>query len=196
MYFYLAVWDHDDDLNQPGEMIYSMQGNKREYSNELNRFKTYAFDTTLVVDNFFYVGWIKTKDDIMNVGFDINNNNQGNTYYNLGQEWRNTSFSGSLMMRPVMGKKISWPSSVADHHMGTIEVYPNPASDYIHLNWTGGMQPERFNAEIYSLQGSLVYQQVINNTTIPVSTIKPGVYILKVTSDNSGTFTTRLLISE
>jgi hypothetical protein len=94
-----------------------------------------------------------------------------------------------------MGNKITWPSSAPDHRLETIEVFPNPASDFIHLNWPGGIQPEQFNAEIYSLQGILVYRQLLESSTIPVSTIKPGVYILRITSDISGTFSTALLIS-
>ena len=195
LYFSLAVWDHDEDLDQPGELIYSMSGNKREYTDELNRFRTYAFDTLLIVDNYFYVGWIKTRDDILNIGFDVNKNNQGNTYYNLGQSWRNSAFSGSLMLRPVMGKKITWPASAQSPVYEKLEVYPNPAADYVYISLPGGQYPERLNAEIYSLQGSLVYRQYQGDSRIDVSGLSNGIYILRLNSDKSISYTGKLIIS-
>ena len=196
MYFNLAVWDHDDELNQPGELIYSMDGNRKEYYNELNKFRTYGFDTILVVNDVFYVGWIKTKADILNVGFDINNNNQDNIYYNLGQSWANSSFNGSLMVRPVMGGKLTWPASAETHPETTIEIYPNPARDYINIKWPPGLQADRFNVQIYSLQGSLIYRQYQDHPQINVSSIQPGIYILQVNTDHSATYTTKLIISK
>ncbi len=196
MYFNLAVWDHNDELNQPGELIYSMAGNRKEYYNELNKFRTYGFDTTLVVNDIFYVGWIKTKADILNVGFDINNQNQDNIYYNLGQSWTNSSFSGSLMVRPVMGRKLTWPAAVESHHEAIPEIYPNPARDYINIKWPAGIQADQYNVQIYSIQGSLIYRQLYDRSRINVSSLQPGVYILRINSDSTPAFTTKLIISE
>jgi hypothetical protein len=195
LYFSLAVWDHDDELNQPGELVYSMPGNRKAYYNELNKFRTYGFDTLLVVNNFFYVGWIKTRADILNVGFDINNNSRDNIYYNLGQSWDNTIYSGSLMMRPVMGKKISWPVSAEDPPVANFEVYPNPARDYIRIKCPEDFWEDRFLVEIWSLQGSLVYRHDLDHPEIDISAIRPGVYIMHVSTDQSVTFTRKLIIS-
>jgi len=195
-YFSLAVWDHNNDLNQPGQLIYSMTGYKKEYSNELNTFRTYAFDTTLVVNNIFYVGWIKTKPEKLNVGFDIKNDNQSKIFYNLGQAWKNTGEHGSLMMRPVMGKKITWPASAESHNIEALEVYPNPASDYINIKWPTGQEQGRFDVQIYSLQGSLIYQESLDHSQINISSIQSGIYIIRVTSDQSPAFTTKLIISK
>ena len=194
-YFSLAVWDHDDNLNQPGELIYSMSGLKKEFHDDLNSFVTYAFDTILVVNDIFYVGWIKTKPLKLLVGFDINTESQDNMYYNLGQSWVKTSETGSLMFRPVMGKKLNWPASSEEYPEKSIEIYPNPARDYVYIKWPDNLQAERFNVEIYSLQGSLILRQFQGQSGINVTSIQPGVYILRVGTGQSTSYTTKLIIS-
>ena len=43
---------------------------------------------------------------MLNVGFDRNMVNNDKIFYNLGQGWQNSGFSGSLMIRPIMGKAL------------------------------------------------------------------------------------------
>ena len=100
------------------------------------------------------------------------------------------------MLRPVMGRRIRWPASAETHQVASIEVYPNPARDFINIKLPGGTQPDRFGIEIYSLQGSLIYRQFQDQSTINVSSIQPGIYIMRVTTDQSAAFTTKLIISE
>ena len=133
VYFYLAVWDNDDENDRPGNLIYSMSGYRPEYYNELNKYYNYNFDTLLIVSDIFYVGWIQTSTVLLNVGFDRNINNQSKIFYNLGQAWVNTSFTGSLMIRPVLGKETGWPVSVNKMIQNEVKVYPNPATDFIHI---------------------------------------------------------------
>ncbi len=179
-YFLLAVWDHDADLNQPGELIYAMQGYKPEYTDELNKFITYSFDTLLIVTDIFYVGWIQTSPDLLNVGFDRNTNSKSKLFYNLGQEWFNTSFEGSLMIRPVLGKALTWPLSSKQLTENNILIYPNPASDYIRIELPASMGNQPFNVSIYTVQGRLVYQEKCRNQMVPVDHLLPGLYLLRM----------------
>ena len=95
-----------------------------------------------------------------------------------------------------MGGKLTWPASAETHPETTIEIYPNPARDYINIKWPPGLQADRFNVQIYSLQGSLIYRQYQDHPQINVSSIQPGIYILQVNTDHSATYTTKLIISK
>ncbi len=160
-YFRLAVWDHDKDLDSPGKLIYSMTGVKPEYANELNKFVTYTLDTTIVVDDDFYVGWIKTKENILNVGWDVWNDKRDKVYYNLGQEWVNSGFKGCLMIRPLMGKELSWPVKKEEIPELRLQVYPNPAMYRFYLDIpsgeTAGLSAGEWALSLYDLRDRLVY---------------------------------------
>ncbi len=194
-YFLLSVWNHDDDLDRPGELIYSMQGYRPEYQDDLNIFYTYTFDTLLLVSDIFYVGWIQTTTDLLNIGFDRNKNNRSKIFYNLGQEWKNSSFNGSLMIRPVLGKELGWPVSVSQLSEKDIRIYPNPASDFVWVTIPAGYETQRFNISIYTLQGSLVYQNQSSDQMINVNSLIPGLYLLRIDLNGMKPMITKLLIS-
>jgi hypothetical protein len=195
VYFRLAVWDNDENNDRPGNLIYSLPGNKPEYLDELNKFSAYTLDTLLVVSEFFYVGWIQTSTALMNVGFDKNNNNRNNIFYNLGQEWFNSSFNGSLMIRPVFGKRSAGTSSVNNLASNELQVFPNPASDFIRFelpSYTGDFPA---TISIFNLQGKLVSSIKVKDENIPVFNLLPGMYVLRAEIPGSGTYNTKLLIS-
>jgi len=194
-YFLLSVWDHDDDLDRPGELIYSMEGYRPEYHDDLNKFYTYTFDTLLLVSDIFYVGWIQTTTDLLNIGFDKNNNNRSKIFYNLGQEWKNSSFNGSLMIRPVLGKEPEWPASVSQLPETDIRIYPNPASDFVRVTIPAEYKTQPFNISIYTLQGKLVYQNQSSDQMINVNRLMPGLYLLRINMNGMKPVTTKLLIS-
>lgn len=153
-YFYLAVWDHDRVSNGPGELLYRMSGVRPEYPEGLNRFYTYTLDTILVVRDFFYVGWIKTTETMLNVGWDVGNNHRDKIFYNLGQGWVNTGFNGSLMVRPLMGGELSFPVAEKEIPELRLEVYPNPASEVFHLELHGGSGTSGYGMSGYGSSGS------------------------------------------
>jgi hypothetical protein len=196
VYFKLAVWDHDQNTDRPGTLIYSMSGYRPEYYNELNKFYTYNLDTLLVVSDIFYVGWIQTTTVLLNVGFDVNNNNRNKIFYNLGQEWTNSSFNGSLMIRPVLGKS----SGVHVYSNGLtgkeVQVFPNPASDFIRIELPSYSVNYPVIINIFNLQGGLVYQSSISiNENIPVQNLLPGMYLIRAEIPGLGIYNTRLLIA-
>ncbi len=72
-------------------------------------------------------------------------------------------------------------------------VYPNPSNGVLHLNtpFTGDC-----SVKVMNLTGQIVYQQkLINNqSTIEVSHLKPGIYILEASSEKAGILHTRIEI--
>ena len=189
-FFQLTVWDHDRVTNQPGAVIYSMLGAKPLFGSEVNQLKIYEFDTLLTVNNIFYVGWIKTTEDMLNVGFDRNKVNNNKIYYNLGQEWNNSSFAGSLMIRPLLGYKIIYPVSTEQVISKDFSLYPNPVSERLMIESAYELEEQEFIAFIYNIQGSLVHQASEYQNGIDVSGLPRGIYLLALKND-SGEFLTR-----
>ncbi len=195
-YFKLAVWEHDNILNAPGKLIYSMTGVKPEYEGGLNGFQTYLLDTVLVVSDYFYVGWIKTTENMLNVGWDVWNNHRNEIFYNLGQEWINTRFSGSLMLRPLMGRELSWPASAPEIPEPRIRVYPNPASEVFYLELPPGEAAGEWTVNLYNLQGKLVYSGRSTEGQSPHYTgeLPGGLYIVRVSRNGIFRASSKIMI--
>jgi endoglucanase len=62
-----------------------------------------------------------------------------------------------------------------------IKVYPNPAGDFLTIDFTGA-QPDLRNIEIYSMKGALIWKRSTSesNLVINISEFSSGTYFLKV----------------
>ncbi len=188
-YFRIGVWDHDKSLDCPGELIYTSQPVQPVYKEGLNEFATYEIrDTVLVLSGEYYVGWIKTTERILNVGFDRNRVNNDKIFYNMGQGWLNSGFSGSLMIRPIMGKALPTdpPAGINTSPERLIKIYPNPAHSFFTLEIQDVAHPEEWSVTLYDLQGKTVYMNRADQQYHQVSHLSDGIYILKL--DHKGIF--------
>lgn len=178
-WFYLCVWN--DNAGNPGDTIWSNLVMPR-FTDSLNKFVTYHIPNGLRITGTFFVGWIQPTDDNLNVGFDRYNNSQDQIYYNSTGQWTTSSYTGSLMIRPVVGKPI--PLAIGEQHAGNIPltIYPNPCSSAT-LNLRIPEQSQQ------SLQGStltvfnLFGQSLIRqpySTAVDVSTLSNGLYLLEM----------------
>lgn len=101
----------------------------------LNKFVEYPLDSAIHVEGTIYIGWVQTSAANMNLGFDRNRNNSNKIFYRVGSSWQNTSFQGSLMMRPVFASAVDPFTSVDELPLpeGRLLVFPNPATDHYQL---------------------------------------------------------------
>lgn len=164
---------------------------------EINSFFRYEFSTPFVVSGKFYIGWTKISEDPLNIGFDYNLVNNSKLWYNAGQGFTTSSFSGSAMIRPVFG-------TCNDKFVGTESIekpyvpfmaYPNPAADALTFSWPG---KQAYTIQLYSIYGQMIntYTCVGSSTQITVSDLPAGMYILKALDTNGQeTETTRLVIA-
>ena len=155
---------------------------------ELNDGKDY-----LLVNGDFYIGIEYEKNNDVDVGFDMNNQSPENMFYNVGLGWRNTQFPGSIMMNAVMGKKLSGIyTSVVSHRVKDIQVYPNPARDFLYLDIT---PDESYHYAIYNMTGSLMHAGMMNRLMkIGVGQLSSGLYILQLSDKDSVTIGTAKFI--
>jgi hypothetical protein len=191
--FFLCVWN--DNAGKPGDTIYSQFVYPR-YADSMNKFVTYHLSPPIAVTGTFYVGWIQTTGDNLSVGFDRYNNSQKSIFYNTGGTWINSAFSGSLLIRPVLGKPIPLGINNKDKDTFSMTVFPNPCySPSLHLDLPDNPVTENAGITIFDITGRIQWQGNAANT-IDVSMLNNGIYLLELKEKNGQRLAmTRFIIS-
>jgi hypothetical protein len=196
-YFYLTVWD-DNGSGQPGEVIYTKEGALPEYTDELNKFYSYAIDTTLIINGNFYVGWIQTTEDMLNIGFDVNTSINNKIFYNISGNWTNSKYNGSLMIRPVFGKALITSNQKLTNPVSKIpeiNLYPNPVKNTLNVRLGNNRINKLLVLSIINSKGQIIYHtQFLNRTSVDFSTFDKGIYFLRFTDKNNSFSETRKII--
>ena len=95
-------------------------------------------------------------------------------------EYRVSMTNGAIISHPnyptevIAGYDIT-RINIPEHSLANIKIYPNPTSDFVHIQTENGIIPE---LKLYSLDGRLLQQ--IHNTEINLSNYAAGVYLLSV----------------
>jgi hypothetical protein len=180
-FFYLCVWN--DNSGKPGDTIYSALVMPK-YADSLNKFVTYHIYPPLAITGTFYVGWQQTTGDNLSIGFDRYNNSQNEIFWNTSGTWNTSAYSGSLMIRPVVGKPI--PLGVGDIETRDlkISIYPNPCnSGILHLR-----VPEATGMGFHQGTGQILISDIVGHlrlktsftSEINVSALSSGIYFLEI----------------
>jgi hypothetical protein len=185
-FFRLAVWN--DDNNMPGDLIYVQDGAVPKYSG-INSFQRIQLDTARIVTGAYYIGWIQTTADFLNVGYDRQNDHRQDIFINLSGTWQPSSLNveGSLMIRPVFANKSLKsgiePPSVLNNLGIQVKIYPNPCSDLIRIDC--GDQSEILRITLTDLHGSIIRNTLESGPTckISVSDLPNGIYVIQVLTD-------------
>lgn len=179
--FYLCVWA--DNAGQPGDIIFiSDTLYTVQYTEKTNQFAHYLLDTTLILSETFYVGWIQPGAGKVNIGFDMNFDSSDKIFYNIDGNWYNTIYKGSLMLRPMFGDTIIDYTAIKTVSKKTqplnLSLYPNPCTDILYIK---NIIQGEYNYEIYTATGCLIQQNKLKTmATIAVNHLPKGIYILKL----------------
>ncbi len=192
--FILMVWDNAGPGGTPGNVIYEEPLlTTPKYNLGVNGYYVYQLSEKVLLNGTFYVGWKQTTSSRLNVGFDKNIDNQDKIYYNVSGTWANTSYQGSLMLRPMFdgAQPTGWVSNEDYKLLAT--VYPNPALSNLHIAMA---ETGSFEYQLIDLNGRMLVQnKFVNRTQIAVDSYAAGIYMLKV-SDKMGNFTILKVIIE
>lgn len=186
--FALSVWKSIDEGNTGiGDSLIYQWNERPEFINIVNGFYQYTLniEEPIILSGDFYVGWIQTNSNSINVGFDMATNRQNKIFYNVDGTWKNSSFEGALMIRPVLGKFIPYSVGIRSLLNGNI-IYPNPASELIYIDVPDGIQDVKY--QIYSIRGEKIKEGIITQNFISVSELIPGIYLLKNTVNDINHF--------
>lgn len=63
----------------------------------------------------------------------------------------------------------------------SIKLFPNPASSFVKIEATGRIE----QIEVYTIQGKLIEQTMLNNDQLDIQELIPGMYLVRVFSDES-----------
>ena len=71
------------------------------------------------------------------------------------------------------------PSKMLDIYPQKLSFYPNPARDFIYFETTNG------TASVYLVSGQKVFSESLRSGKMDLSSLKPGIYILRIQSENT-----------
>lgn len=172
--FNICAWENNN--GKPGKMIANKEVIRPDFGEGQNQFMQFEFDEPIPVDKSVFVGWQQLSKLRLNVGWDVNRFSQSKIFYNTNGDWLPTSFTGSLMLRPIFG---SMATNIEENEsVSNISVYPNPARDILNIAGTNG----DCTVTIFAPTGQILILE--NNERINVSRLQSGVYIIKI--ENGG----------
>jgi hypothetical protein len=179
--FLLTVWI--DNAGVPGAVLYEDDvffPRQPEYGSNRNEFITYYFEDTLKVPVglSYFVGWRQFDANRLNVGLDRNLDNSSNTYYsvNNGVSWNQSTFPGSVMIRPIYSTSMDVELTLEETNAEPIvKLYPNPTSDEVNISIENRLYT---GVEVYSIQGSLMYETI--ESKVSLIDFPSGVYFFRV----------------
>ncbi len=71
-----------------------------------------------------------------------------------------------------------------NQELSRISVFPNPATDFINIQWTGNQQ--NMNVELYDIAGRKVLNAKIhNNSRLSVKHYRGGIYLINIVDENN-----------
>ena len=153
------------------------------------------FDQPVPVTGTFFVGFSQpATSKFYRYGLDMNSRipNRHLVERNNAAVWDTASFPGSaLMMRPVMTNNVATASTPATD-AAVFTLYPNPAHDLVQV-----AGPAFARAAVLDAVGRLVWEQPAaqaGSPVLPLPTLPPGVYLVRLTLPDGRALTQRLLL--
>ncbi len=196
--FHIMVWSSLD----PEEIVYESEALMPEYTDDINKFYSYFFDDDhIILPDTFYVGWKQTTNEVLNVGYDLNNSSGGNLFYNTDGQWHPSIFDGALMIRPIVGRESDETQITIPDRPQTLSItlYPNPVKgSYLNVKFDDNQihNIDNFYIQIFDMQGRILLNDKLQQT-IPLYDYSNGMYIVRV-FDNSSNYSVseRLIIDK
>jgi len=124
--FNIVIWN--DNNGKPGNVLYIEENIYPVFEDGLNTMNIYHLENDSIVYNgVIYIGWEQNTYHNLNVGFDRNTHAESNIFFNVDGTWKNTEFEGSLMIRPVFGKRlVEKPPPQPPVSVKSLEIFPRP----------------------------------------------------------------------
>jgi hypothetical protein len=194
--FFLTLWDNEGGV--PGDVIFqNITFSKPDYGKERGHFRYYPFDDPVVLndDGRYFVGVDQTTQERINIGMDRNNDNGGQIYFNADGTWQNSSFEGSLMIRPVYASDIQvqdLPRPRKEAPELSVKVYPNPSDGKFRIRSEG--RGQELTLSVHDLSGRKLIDRRPVAGTLDLSDRAEGIYLLRIRDERSGRSTVKKLM--
>ncbi|HEX8515676.1 MAG TPA: T9SS type A sorting domain-containing protein [Bacteroidia bacterium] len=178
--FRLKVWLASG--NGPGTAVYINPSLSTPAYNETghDKFTRYCLDQPLFLSTGnFFIGFDQTGSDPINIGVDRNTNTQTKIFYQTTGGWYNPPYTGSLMMRPVIGSSADLVGINPAETDQAVAVFPNPANDYLFVN-AEAFKTSSARYSILDLAGRTVIENGLDTGGIDVSGLVNGIYFIRI----------------
>lgn len=185
-YFDIVVWK--DNNGKPGDEVYRLTNRKPIWNDQIYKFAYYKFDRRVRLTGVFYVGIVQQGSGLINIGFDSSNDNSRYNFINVTGSWQQSSKSGSIMMRPVVGANYYIGIEENPAHDG-IAIYPNPTSATLHITGIS----EGNSITVYDLTGRQLLCTSFTDE-INISQLCNGLYLLRVITNDGNIITKKFLV--
>ncbi len=177
-FFHLKIWNCEHGL--PAQELYSAD-NLSLPKNECGSFVFFPLQKSVSVSDTFFIGWQKTQNEILNVGFDKSTTGVAVNYYNINGQWKLSDSKGQIMIRPAFGGlSTANDDLIVDiQQNNSLCISPNPAKDRI---WISGLDTDIDDTlYIVSVTGKTVKTLSSSaNNSYDISDLADGVYFIKI----------------
>lgn len=187
-YFDIAVWK--DNNGKPGDEVFRLANQKPRWEEQMYRFVYYKFNKIIKLSGTFYIGIIQQSNGVINIGFDTSKDNSTQNFYNVTGSWQQSSKTGSIMIRPVVGG--NYFIGVDETFVDTqVNVYPNPASTAIHIDGVSN----GISVTIYDITGRKVMHKPYANE-LSVNGLSNGLYLLNITTADGNVISKKIMVNQ
>ncbi len=196
-FFSLIVFDDIDTTGTTDfdSVLYQEDFLVPRYPDSLNAWFVYRLDEPVPVDGIFYIGWLQSQEDLLNVGFDRNTDASGELFFNLGDAWLRSALPGTVMMRPQAGPDYrsypfvsGLPASPAAAE--PFAVWPNPATDAV--RWTPSAEGR---VDLLDLSGRVLHSAPVARGRLATAGLPAGLYLLRQSAPGAAPRTARLAVA-
>jgi hypothetical protein len=181
--FNLKVWKNISPLFEPAtsdQVLYSQEIKKPIYTNQINGFTSFRFNSPIAVTDSFYIGWEQTNAYVLNIGLDKNypfilNPNMA---YKMDGRWYPAAIPGALMIRPIMKQFLGIATTINEplaKIVADFNIYPNPATNHVKVDLKG---VDNYQIKLIDLTGKEVANLVSNDGLILLPELSLGVYLI------------------
>jgi hypothetical protein len=195
--FQLTVWSNIDIATSAETELYREINQKPDSFDGINAFKTFLFNSTIVVGpGPIWVGFIQNDaQQLFGVGFDRNTDTHDKLVVRYAGSWVQSNIPGSIMVRPLFGKRI--PGVGIDETLAenpVFSVYPNPAGDKFLLDFENAAQTT-YTYSIYNSLGTIVKEQNVSQPGIvDISDLSSGIYFVRLQNEKTKSSSVQKLV--
>ena len=193
--FQLCAWSNVDVSGNSASLIYKRPDQKCGTNDSINGFRTYTFDSTIIVDpGPIWVGILQNEPATQyGVGLDRNTDSHTKMFYHVDGFWYQSSVAGSWMIRPLFGSHVN-AIGVDEINKNTFSftLYPNPANESFTISCplTGN-----YHFELTDITGRILKTDVVKDAEkIDVSNFTKGIYLIRLTDSKGNSSVQKLLI--
>lgn len=189
-FFDIYVWGNND--GKPGNVIYVLENQRPEWSDNMYEFTYYEFDNPVNVSGTFYVGIRQQEKKSINIGFDTSRDCSAYNFFKVNSYWEPSQFSGALMIRPVVGSNYYIGIDENQDVMTDLQLSPNPVSSVLHLDGTSAEKCSEII--VYDLTGRTVMNVQYSNE-LKVRDLDNGVYVIRIINHDGSSLSSKFIVS-